>query len=109
MERGHLTAEAKGIPILPTIKPWINSDYLEIANKLEERYVNVNTEYYKDFFDSIDSMKRPEEPYYCQDMYGELDSALQEVLSKSGTANCKSLLDTANSQFYNSYLKNVKV
>ena len=108
MERGHLTAEAKGIPILPTIKPWINSDYLEIANRLEERYVNVNTEYYKDFFDTIDTMKRPEEPYYCQDMYGELDNALQEVLSKSGTANCASLLNTANSQFYNNYLKNVK-
>lgn len=108
MERGHQTAQAKNMPILPTIKPWINDDYLSIANTLEERYVNVNYYYYEDFFDSIDKMKKAEEPYYCQDMYKLLDNALQEVLSKPSTANCQALLDTANSQFYNTYLKNVK-
>lgn len=108
MELGHQTAEAKNMPILPTIKPWINEDFLTIANGLEERYVNVNSYYFEDFFNSIEAMKKSEEPYYCQDMYKLLDNALQEVLSKPATANCLSLLETANNQFYNNYLKNIK-
>lgn len=108
MERGHQTAKAKGMPIIPTIKAWVDEDYLKVANELEDMYVNVNRYYYQDFFNSIDTMKKSEEPYYCQDMYKLLDNALQEVLSKPSTANCEALLNTANSQFYNTYLKNIK-
>lgn len=104
LEVGYETAEAKGMPILPTIRPWINEDYLEIANALEAQYVNVNMEYYKDFFNSIETMKKAEEPNYCQDMYSLLDYALQDVLSDASSANCTSLLTTANSQFQKNYL-----
>ena len=108
IELGHQTAQAKAMPIIPTIKPWSDTTYLEKANELETKYVNVNTYYYNDFFNTINDYKRAEEPYYCQDMYKLLDNALQSVISKPGTANCKSLLDTANSQFQSNYLNKLK-
>ncbi len=108
IEKGHQTAQAKGMPIIPTIRPWTNADYLEAANALDEKYINVHLEYYNDFFDTLDGMKRAEEPYYCQDMYKLLDAAIQNVLSNKGTANCKSLLDTANNQFQKDFLNKVK-
>ncbi len=104
IELGHKTAQAKAMPIIQTIKPWVNEDYLAKTQELEERYINVNTYYYQDFFDTIEEFKRAEEPYYCQDMYKLLDNALQNVISNPGLANCKSLLDTANSQFQTNYL-----
>ena len=104
MERGHQTAQSKGMPIIPTIKAWVNEDYLEVAEALEQQYMNVNYYYYEDFFDSIDTMKRSEEPNNCQDMYKLLDTALQNVISRPGTANPQALLDTANGQFQRNYL-----
>lgn len=108
MERGHVTAQAKAMPILPTIKPWKNLEYLNVANELERKFINVNEYYYQDFFQTLDSMKRSEEPYYCQDMYKLLDAAIQNVLSKPGSANPKALLDTANSQFQSNFLNKIK-
>lgn len=104
IERGHQTARAKAMPIIQTIRPWTNPDFLTIANRLDKEYLNVNPYYYEDFFNSLDKMKRSEEPYYCQDMYKLLDAAIQNVLSKPGTANPKALLDTANSQFQSNFL-----
>lgn len=108
IERGHQTAQSKGMPIIQTVRPWTNSDFLAVAEPLDKQYMNVNPYYYEDFFDSLGQMKRAEEPYYCQDMYKLLDSAIQNVLSKPGTANCKSLLDTANSQFQSNFLNKIK-
>ncbi len=107
IEKGHQTAKSKGMPIIPTIRPWTNAEYLAAANALDEQYINVNLAYYDDFFDTLPEMKRAEEPYYCQDMYKLLDAAIQNVLSNKGTANCKSLLDTANSQFQKDFLNKV--
>lgn len=103
MEKGFKVAEQKGMPILPTVKAWKNSDYLEIAEALEDQYINVNYEYMKDFFDTIYEMRRDEEPNYCQDMYGLLDNAIQSVLSEP-SANPLALLTTANTTFQNLYL-----
>ena len=108
IELGHQTAEAKGMPIIKTIRPWTNEDFLTKANALDNRYVNVNSYYYEDFFSSLDKMKRAEEPYYCQDMYDLLDKAIQNVLTHPGTANCQSLLNTANSQFQSNFLNKVR-
>lgn len=104
---GHETAVAKGMPIIPTIRPWVNEEYVAMVEPIDEQYINVNMEYYKDFFATIDSMKKSEEPNYCQDMYGLLDNALQNVLS-SDTADCRSLLTTANGQFQSNYLSKLK-
>ena len=108
IEKGHQTAEAKGMPIIQTIRPWTNTDFLTIADRLDKQYINVKSYYYDDFFNSLNTMKRSEEPYYCQDMYKLLDNAIQNVLSKPGTANCTSLLNTANSQFQSNFLNKIK-
>jgi ABC-type glycerol-3-phosphate transport system substrate-binding protein len=103
MELGYRTAREKLMPILPTIKAWVDEDYLEEAEALEQEYINVNMDYFRDFFDSINTMKKPEEPNYCQDMYGLLDNAIQSILSNPN-ADPNSLLTTANNQFQNIYL-----
>ncbi len=106
LKKGFAVAESKDMPILPTIKAWKDSEYLTLANNLENEHINVNYAYMKDFFDTIYDYRRKEEPNYCQDMYGLLDNAIQNVLSdKSGTANPTALLQTANLNFQNQFLK----
>ena len=104
MEKGNKVAQAKGMPILPTIKAWKNADYIEVAERLEKQYINVNYEYMKDFFDTVYDMRRKEEPNYCQDMYGLLDNALQNVLKVNSTSDPSALLATANEQFQSRFL-----
>ncbi|MBQ7408281.1 MAG: extracellular solute-binding protein [Clostridia bacterium] len=104
IERGHQTAQSKGMPIVPTIKPWKSHDYLAMIEEIEPQYINVNMEYYQEFFDTIDQMRRVEEPNYCQKMYEELDRAIQAVLENPATANPTALLNTANNNFTNKYL-----
>lgn len=98
MSKGNDVAKQKNQPILPKIKPWINTEYVEYATSLEEKDVTVNMEYYQEFFDKIDTNKHNEVPYGAQEMYEFLDSAIQNVLDKPETADAKSLLSTANSK-----------
>lgn len=104
---GHETALRKGMPILPTIRPWINDDFLQKANQLDEKYIadsGVDMSYYQDFYDEIDDMKKTEEPHYPQEMYDLLDGVLQEVLEKPDTVNVQSSLTTANATFNRQYM-----
>jgi len=104
IEEGYQTAVKKAMPILPTIKAWQNEEYLDAVSELDERYINVDMKYYQDFFDTIFDIRHIEEPYYTQEMYGLLDTAIQAVLSDPDTTNAKSQLITANSTFNNLYM-----
>lgn len=104
MTKGYQVAEAKGMPILPTIKAWKNEDYLTVANQMEMEHVNVNYEYMKDFFDTIYDMRRAEEPNYCQEMYDCIDKAIQNVLATNTASSPAALLTTANNNFQSTYL-----
>lgn len=106
MEKGFTVAQQKGMPILPTIKAWKNQDYLDVANEMETRYINVNYAYMEDFFNTIHTMRRAEEPNFCQEMYSLLDNAIQNVLANPN-ANPLSLLTTANTTFQNTYLSKI--
>lgn len=108
MRKGNEVAQAKNLPILPTIKPWINEDYLTVAQALEDEFINVNMDYYKDFFNGISVTRKAEEPHFCQEMYSLLDNALQEILSNPFNANPLSVLTTANSQFQSAYMSKVQ-
>ena len=109
MEKGFTVAQSKGMPILPTIKAWKDPAYLAVANEMENSYINVNYAYFKDFFDTIYTMRHDEEPFYCQEMYGLLDNAIQSVLSSNGaTADVLALLTTQNNQFQSRFLDKVK-
>ncbi len=96
IKEGYEVAKAKNQPILPSIRPWTNEDYLSEAKKLENEYINVKMEDYSPFFDHISEVKHAEVPYNAQDMYEALDIAISSVLSNPDTANCKALLTTAN-------------
>ena len=111
MELGQKTAQQKNMPILPTIKPWINEEYLQVAERLESEYVNVNMEYFYDFFNgeyAVSKIKRSEEPNNCQDMYAKLDNAIQEILARPDSANARSELTTANTQFQQQFLDKIR-
>lgn len=104
LEEGNKVAVEKDMPILPTIKPWINEDYLEAMEQFEAEYVNVNMDYYRDFFDEINDMRHPEVPHFAQEMYQILDQVLQTVFTDPDTSNAAALLDTANSKFNEQYM-----
>lgn len=101
MRTGYETAKLKGQPVLPTIKPWINEEYVTFAKGLEDEYVTVDMDYYGEFFNSINSNKHSEVPYAAQEMYEYLDTAIQSVLSNPDTANPYALLTSANGKLQN--------
>lgn len=104
IEKGYQVSREKGQPILPTLRPWVNQDYVEMVDEIEAEYLNVNMEDFKEFFDKIDENKHVEEPYYAQDLYEVLDGVIQTVLSDPYTANCANLLATAEATFNSRYL-----
>lgn len=103
MELGANTAIKNNMIVIDSVKSWINEDYIAAYEEIENRYCNVNTEYFEDFFDNLEATKHKEEPYYCQEMYELLDACLQDVLYRSA-ANSASLLASANSDFQSQYM-----
>ncbi len=106
MRVGMIVANKKGMPILPTIKPWINQDYLAEAETIERQYVNMELSNFTDFYQSLDQMRRTEEPYYTQEMYELLDACLQQVLTNQN-ANPGALLTGTNNTFQTQYMNQV--
>ena len=95
-KEGYEVAKRKNQPILPTIMPWKDGEFLEKAKELENQYVNINLPDYAPFFDAIEDNKHSEEPQMAQEMYAALDTAIQSVFTGPETANCQALLTTAN-------------
>ncbi len=104
IEVGTRLAAQKNMPILPSIRPWINEDYKDMVNGIESQYINVDMNKYQDFFDKFEDMRHDEEPYYPQEMYLILDQAIQAVLTDPNNSNPQNLLNTANSQFNAQYM-----
>lgn len=101
MVEGKETSKTKNEPILPSIRPWTNQLYNSYADELDEQYVNINMEYFKDFYNTIDDIKHQEEPYFAQEMYDLLDQAVLDSLRnpyRSGEEIMNQLV-TLNSQF----------
>ncbi len=105
---GNEVAIAKNQPILPTIKPWKNAEYLDLANAIEKEYININMPDYEPFFNTISDNKHIEEPYYAQELYKVLDNCIQQVLVNPDTANIRAILTTAEATFNNNYMSKVK-
>ena len=97
-EEGYEVAKRKNQPILPTIMPWKQGEFLTKAKELENRYINVSMPDYAPFFDAIEANKHSEVPYCAQEMYDFLDTAIQSVFVSLENANCRALLTTANTQ-----------
>lgn len=100
----YRTISNSGFPVTLSIKAWTDSEYLKAAEEIEKKYINVNTEYFKDFFRYYNTMKREEDQNYRKVMYGMLDLVIQRVLSDPFDANAEKFLSDTNTAFASEYL-----
>lgn len=87
------------------LSPWnSNSEYVAFEDQIRNEYYNVNPNHIKLYNDQSDIGYQSEEPVCTQDLYSLLDSCIQEVLTNEN-ADCEQLLEKANSDFQNNFLK----
>ncbi len=101
MRDGKETSKLKNDPILPSIYPWTNEDFIAYTKELEDEYVNINRAYFDDFYNTIEQYKHAEVPKYAQEMYEILDEAVQNSL-KDPTRDRETILNqltTLNERF----------
>ena len=99
---------------LTTVKgfsPWsADSDAVKYGDEMRTKYANANINHvrlYNEFVENLgDCEIRPEEPVCAQELYGVLDSCLQEVLSNKD-ADPAELLLKAKNDFQVNYLDNL--
>ena len=106
-----LTLEKGQIITIKSMSPWSSdSEAVKFENGLRDELANANPNHvklYNDFMaDMGDCELRPEEPVCAQELYGVLDSCIQEVLTNKD-ADCAALLKKANSDFQANYLDNL--
>ena len=103
MREGNQIIGIKSVPI------WKDGvEAREYENKLIDDNVNVNpnnVKLYNDFITDCPAEMRAEEPVNCQQLYGILADCLQAVLVDE-KADCKEVLEKANSDFQANYLDN---
>lgn len=88
----------KGVDILNK-----NSEYQAYLDELTDKYCNVPKNHIASFNDPTGIEYRSEEPVCTQDLYGLLDSCLQEVLTNKD-ADCAALISQANTDFQKNFL-----
>lgn len=94
-----------------SMSPWSSdSDAVKFSNNLRDEKANANPNHvklYNDFMADLgDCELRPEEPVCAQELYGVLDSCIQEVLTNKD-ADPAELLKKANADFQSNYLDNL--
>ncbi len=88
------------------------NDSAEVAAYRKEQikaHANIDLNHvklYNEFLQSDDIEFRPEEPVCAQELYGVIDSLIQEVLTNKD-ADIRALIKKANEDFQNSYLNNI--
>ncbi len=86
-----------------------NAESIKFENELIDQNANSNPNHvklYNEFVNNPEVECQTEEPVCAQDLYGILDNCIQEVLA-SENADCKAILEKANSDFQRNYLDNV--
>ena len=87
-----------------------NAESVKAENTLIDEYANANINHvklYNDFVANLgDCELRPEEPVCAQELYGILDSCIQEVLINKDS-DCAALLKNACADFQVNYLDNL--
>lgn len=86
-----------------------NNERNEYNNQLIDEYYNMKPNAAKLYNESLaDSalVLQPEEPVCAQDLYGVLDNCIQQVLNDEN-ADCKQIIEKANTDFQTNYLNNV--
>lgn len=83
------------------------------TRKYKEEYIaenancNINhVKQYNDFIGNCPAEIQAEEPVCAQELYATLDTCIQQVLTDKN-ADCKAILEKANSDFQQNYLDNI--
>ena len=86
-----------------------DAEALEFEYSLIDQNANSNPNHvrlYNEFVADCPAEIQPEEPVCAQELYGILDSCIQEVLTNEN-ADCAALIEKANSDFQSNYLDNL--
>ena len=79
----------------------------EREQNIKETNVNINHfRLYNEFVENCPAEIHAEEPVCCQELYGILDSCIQNVLNDKN-ADCAAIMKKANSDFQANYLDNL--
>jgi multiple sugar transport system substrate-binding protein len=99
-----LEADAKnrvdnGVPVIKPFPVWTDADYVAAQEKVVKEYNNVDEKMFESYFDATSSAGlHTEEPGSTQDMYAELTSVLQAVITDKD-ADVPALMKQANENY----------
>lgn len=87
-----------------------NSEARKFKEDIIKEKANCNTNHvklYNEFIADCPAEIQAEEPVCAQELYGILDTCIQQVLTDEN-ADCRAILEKANSDFQKNYLNNVQ-
>jgi multiple sugar transport system substrate-binding protein len=93
-----------GVHRLPV---WADKAFNDSIIKLDNQYANVNTDLFKDYYETAPKTLKAEEPYATQDLYAALDGVIQVVLNDKN-ADTAALLKEANATFQKNFMDKIK-
>lgn len=101
MKADYAAKRDRGAPVLPAISAWDDEAYNAAKQAVIDEYCNVDMRLYNDFFDSITQgtiTLKSEEPIFAQQLYRELTSVVQRMITKEG-ADVEKALRKAEESF----------
>lgn len=85
MRAGAAAKRERGAPVLPPVPAWNDAEFIAKQREVAEEYSNVDMRLYQDFFDTLTNGSitlKGEEPVFAQQLYRELTSVVQRVITK---------------------------
>jgi hypothetical protein len=100
LETDAKTRQETGTPVIKRFPVWSGTAYSDAETQAITPYVNVDMRLYNDYFNAVSAQGnlRLEEQPMPQEMYAELTSVLQAVLTDVN-ADVAALMNTANSNY----------
>ncbi|MCQ2453599.1 MAG: sugar ABC transporter substrate-binding protein [Clostridia bacterium] len=101
MRADYAAKRDRGAPVLPAISAWNDEDYNAAKQAVIDEFCNVDMRLYNDFFDSISEgtiTLKSEEPVFAQQLYRELTSVVQRMITREG-ADVEKALRKAEESF----------
>ncbi|MBQ9189288.1 MAG: sugar ABC transporter substrate-binding protein [Clostridia bacterium] len=100
MRADYAAKKDRGAPVLPAISAWNDEEYNATKRAIIDEYCNVDMRLYNDFFDSVSEgtiTLKAEEPVFAQQLYRELTSVIQRVITRENADVVKALREAQES------------
>ncbi|MHC1785813.1 MAG: ABC transporter substrate-binding protein [Christensenellales bacterium] len=94
MRAGAIAKRERGAPVLPPIPAWNDAEFIAMQRQIATEYTNVDMRFYQDFYDSFTNgaiTLKAEEPIFSQQLYRELTSAMQRMITRENADVTKAL------------------